>query len=45
MKRPVIFWSLGVIAVAICLYAFVIKGSDEGTSRITENKDTTLDPK
>ena len=44
MKRPIILWSLGLIAVAIFLYAFVIKGPGESSVRITENRDTILDP-
>lgn len=44
MKRPVIFWSLGLIVVAIFLYAFVLKGSGESSSSIKDNRDTILEP-
>lgn len=41
MKRPVIFWILGLITVAIFLYAFVIRGSGKTSGPVTEKKDTT----
>lgn len=44
MKRPVIFWILGLVTVAIFLYAFVIKGSGDAIAGTTEKKDTILDP-
>jgi hypothetical protein len=44
MKRPVIFWSLGLIAVAIFLYAFVIRGTGKSSVDITRGNDTTLKP-
>ncbi|MBC7828970.1 MAG: hypothetical protein H7122_14570 [Chitinophagaceae bacterium] len=44
MKRPVIFWIAGLIAVSICLYAFVFKNAAETSNSLKENKDTILDP-
>jgi hypothetical protein len=44
MKRPVIFWILGLIAVAIFLYAFVIRDSGNAAGTLSKNNDTVLDP-
>ena len=44
MKRPVIFWSLGLIAVAIFLYAFVIRDAGKSSNDINKNNDTILNP-
>jgi hypothetical protein len=44
MKRPVIFWILGLIAVAIFLYAFVIRDSGNTAGTLSKNNDTVLDP-
>ncbi|MGZ5133845.1 MAG: hypothetical protein ACXWCG_01790, partial [Flavitalea sp.] len=44
MKRPVIFWSIGLIAIAILLYAFVIRDTGSGPNDIKKNNDTILNP-
>ena len=44
MKRPVIFWILGLVAVAIGLYAFVLRDSGSTPATISKDKDTVLDP-
>src|SRR5688572_15634725 len=44
MKRPVIFWTVGLVAVAICLYAFVLRDDGSTATSINKNKDTVLDP-
>src|SRR3990170_2887420 len=44
MKRPVIFWILGLVAVAVFLYAFVIRDSGASSGTISKNNDTVLDP-
>ena len=44
MKRPVIFWSIGLIAIAILLYAFVIRDTGIGTNDFKKNNDTILNP-
>lgn len=44
MKRPVFFWIVGLIGIAILLYAFVIRDSGPTSSLVKENKDTLLDP-
>ena len=44
MKRSVIFWSLGLIAVAIFLYAFVLKGAGESPSQLAGSNDTISEP-
>lgn len=44
MKRPVIYWLMGLIAVAIFLYAFVIRDSANTSDTLNKNRDTALDP-
>ena len=44
MKRPVVFWSLGVIAIAIFLYAFVIRDTGSTSDAIKKHNDTILNP-
>ena len=44
MKRPVIFWIVGLLAVAVFLYAFVIRDSGTTSKSIEKGKDTVLDP-
>ena len=44
MKRPVIFWIVGLVAVAIGLYAFVLRDSGSTSATISKDKDTVLDP-
>jgi len=45
MKRPVIFWILGIIAVAILLYAFVLRGGGKSSNTLNGKNDTASDPK
>lgn len=44
MKRPIFFGILGLIAAAIFLYAFVLRGASDISGTINKNKDTVLDP-
>jgi len=44
MKRPVIFWLLGLIAVAVFLYAFVFRGPGKTATAASVNRDTITDP-
>ena len=43
MKRPVILWTVGLAAVAILMYAFVMKDSGDHPT-ISKEKDTVLNP-
>jgi hypothetical protein len=44
MKRPIIFWSLGLIAVAVLLYAFVIRDAGKPSTTPNAKSDTAPDP-
>jgi hypothetical protein len=41
MKRPLIFWILGLITMAILLYAFVIRDTGKTSNLLSQKKDTT----
>ena len=44
MKKPVIFWIVGLVVVAVSLYAFVLRDSGTSRSSLNAGKDTVLDP-
>lgn len=44
MKRPLILWIAGLVAVAILLYAFVIRGNGNSAVAAQGQKDTVLNP-